>query len=181
MLTPRNENFGPEDPGFAAWYRNVLSAAIAVWGAAVEGLDWAQSGVVPELVVDGKRVLLNQMAYAEGQAPADFVRARLGTPAPPAPPASPAPIVYAFFTPFLDADGNWYEWHPWPFGAPLKCRVAAPMATQMTSTTGPNAGALAEREAMTVYLQGRLSAVMQPKTTADELVAAMIWVANRPK
>jgi hypothetical protein len=177
MLTPRNENLGPEDPGFAAWYRNVLAAAVLIWGAAVEGLDWGQSGVVPELVVNGKRVLLNQMAYAEGQAPADFVRARLGTPAPPPPPASPTPIVYAFFTPFLDADGNWYEWHPWPFGAPLKCRVAAP-AVQVWAS---NADILAEREAMTVYLQGRLSAQVQPKTTADELVAAMIWLANRPK
>jgi hypothetical protein len=180
MLTPRNENLGPEDPGFAAWYRNVLAAAVLIWGAGVEGLDWGQSLVVPELVVNGKRVLLNNLAYAEsssGRPIADFLRGALGTPPPPAPAPPPAPIVYTFYTPFLDVDGNWYQWEPWPFGSPIKRRVSAPASPAAAS----NAAVLEEREATTVYIQGRMAAKIQPQAAMDELMAILIWVANRPK
>jgi hypothetical protein len=189
MLTPRNPSLGPEDPGFAKWCLEVLAAAIAVWGAIVEGLDWARSVVVPELVVGDNRILLNQMGYTDyqkGRPILDFLRAGLPAPPQPAPAPQPEP-VYLLFTPFQDpTDGVWYEYHPWmgPGIAPLKCRVAAPVAAVKPPPTveiTTAMGIASERQAFSAYLQGRLVAQIQPPAVRDEMISDLIWLSNQPK
>jgi hypothetical protein len=186
MLTPRNPNLGPEDPGFAKWCADVLGAAVTVWGALVLGLDYGRSGTVPELVVGENRSLLNQLGYADyqkGRPILDFLRAGLPAPPPPAPAPLPPPIIYKLNEAIQDLDGLWYEWRPWPFqgsGAPFKVRVPAPPSPP-PAPPASDAAVQADREDTSLYILGRLTAVVQPQVVVAEFTTFLVWLANRPK
>lgn len=95
----------------------------------------------------------------------------------------PAP-VYALQQPFRDpADGNWYKYVGWPFNPSGVLKVACdpPAAPPAPAEITPTLLVAKEREEFSAYLQGVLAGKPQPQIVIDVLIAALTWVANRPK